>query len=543
MVTPFRRSRAFACSATISLAALLTAPVAGAQDSERQSAATYVAEVAQAQSDVDALRLDIGELQESVNRSFVELRDAQARAEQARRGAHTAAERLAAAQADVDKARAELDQITRSQYRGTATPAVVGTLAGESGHREALERSSFLRQRTLEKREALAALERARTEAANDESVAREAAELAEAAAADAERAEAATRTLFDETSAALEARTAELEAAEATLEEATAQLDAVRGDAATQDAATQNEAPEAESADAEHSPAPAANIAPEVIEQVQERVAEIAPEAEASNEEALSQAVLAAQTVQATESADEATVDQAAEIAAAAALVDESQAPHATFADPYAGAVNGSSISNLSSSRSLPDAGAVSEIVSAFAGGLQTGVAVGQGNASVSDGVSALLPTVQTPETVTESVQKVVQVANTSAVETAIARAQSMVGTPYVWGGGDANGPTSGLNGGSVKGFDCSGLVLYAFAGAGISLPHYTGDQYKRGTPIDPSQAQRGDLLFWGPGGSQHVAIYLGDGMMIEAPRAGQNVSVVPVRWAGMSPNAVRLL
>lgn len=538
MVTPFRRSRAFACSATISLAALLTAPIAGAQDSERQSAAAYVAEVAQAQSDVDALRLGIGELQESVNRSFVELRDAQARAEQARRGAHAAAERLAAAQADVEQARAELDQITRSQYRGTATPAVVGTLAGESGHREALERSSFLRQRTQEKREALDAVERARTEAANDESVAREAAELAEAAAADAERAEATTRALVDETTVALEARTAELAAAEEALQQAEANLEFVRQDEAPQDEAPQ-EAPHDEAPAA----APAADIAPEVIEQVQERVAEIAPEAEAPSEEALSQAVLAAQTVQATGSADEATVDQAAEIAVAAALVGESQAPHATFADPYAGAVNGSSISNLSSSRSLPDAGAVSEIVSAFAGGLQTGVAVGQGNASVSDDVSALLPTVQTPETVTESVQKVVQVANTSAVETAIARAQSMVGTPYVWGGGDANGPTSGLNGGSVKGFDCSGLVLYAFAGAGISLPHYTGDQYKRGTPIDPSQAQRGDLLFWGPGGSQHVAIYLGDGMMIEAPRAGQNVSVVPVRWAGMSPNAVRLL
>ena len=111
------------------------------------------------------------------------------------------------------------------------------------------------------------------------------------------------------------------------------------------------------------------------------------------------------------------------------------------------------------------------------------------------------------------------------------------------MWGGGDANGPTVGLNGGSVKGFDCSGLVQYAFAGAGVSLPHYSGYQYQRGTQIDPSQAERGDLLFWGPGGSQHVAIYLGDGMMIEAPQSGQNVAVAPVRWAGMAPHAVRLL
>ena len=132
---------------------------------------------------------------------------------------------------------------------------------------------------------------------------------------------------------------------------------------------------------------------------------------------------------------------------------------------------------------------------------------------------------------------------ANPSAVETVLARAQEMVGAPYVWGGGDASGPTTGINGGTVEGFDCSGLVLYAFAGAGISLPHYTGYQYQRGTAIDPSQAQRGDLLFWGPNGNQHVAIYLGDGMMVEAPSSSQDVAVNPVRWAGMSPHAVRLL
>lgn len=131
----------------------------------------------------------------------------------------------------------------------------------------------------------------------------------------------------------------------------------------------------------------------------------------------------------------------------------------------------------------------------------------------------------------------------NPSAVEAVIARAQEMVGAPYVWGGGDASGPTTGINGGTVEGFDCSGLVLYAFAGAGISLPHYTGYQYQRGTAIDPSQAQRGDLLFWGPNGNQHVAIYLGDGMMLEAPSSGQDVAVNPVRWTGMSPHAVRLL
>nr|WP_272913553.1 C40 family peptidase [Corynebacterium pilosum] len=83
----------------------------------------------------------------------------------------------------------------------------------------------------------------------------------------------------------------------------------------------------------------------------------------------------------------------------------------------------------------------------------------------------------------------------------------------------------------------------MYAFAGVGISLPHYTGYQYQRGTKIAPSEAQRGDLLFWGPAGNHHVAIYLGDGMMIEAPQSGDVVKKSPVRWSGMSQYAVRLI
>lgn len=136
--------------------------------------------------------------------------------------------------------------------------------------------------------------------------------------------------------------------------------------------------------------------------------------------------------------------------------------------------------------------------------------------------------------------------------VETAIARAQSQIGVPYAWGGGDANGPTAGLRDGGIadangdfanEGFDCSGLVLYAFAGAGVDLPHYTGYQYLRGTPVSHDEMQRGDLIFYGPNGSQHVAIYLGDGMMLEAPASGGHVQETPVRWSGVSPNAVRLI
>lgn len=138
------------------------------------------------------------------------------------------------------------------------------------------------------------------------------------------------------------------------------------------------------------------------------------------------------------------------------------------------------------------------------------------------------------------------------SGIEGVIARAESQIGTPYAWGGGDASGPTQGTRDGGIAdsygdyqlaGFDCSGLVKYAFAGAGVELPHYTGYQYLRGTPVPVSDMKRGDLIFYGADGGSHVALYLGDGMMIEAPGSGDVVKKSPVRWTNLSANAVRLL
>lgn len=557
---------AFACSTTITIASALVTPMAGAQSSgsSEGSVARLASAVADAQSDVDALQLGIGDLQESVNQSFVDLRDAQARAEQARRASSAAAERLAAAEDAVAKARKALEDITRAQYRGSAQSGVVGALAGEDGQKNALDRAGYLRQRSVEKREALEAVERARTEAANEESLAREANQLASASEEDAQRAEERTRELLESRQVELAGRETELAAAQAQLSEAQSQLAEARGGGADAVAASASE--EAEQP-AQLDPE---RVAEEDIERVQRQVEQLAPEAEVPSREEVARALAAAQTAQSgeapqpesaetaepeeTEETEEQTqpqfadevVDQAASIAAATALVGESQAPHATLADPYA------AHGHLSQ-------GDAHEIIGAFVGGFQTGLGLGtQGTTGapaetlahtsssvgdISDTLLALLPEVSTPDTVTEAVQETVPAAGSASVEAVIARAQSMVGTPYVWGGGDANGPTTGVNGGSVSGFDCSGLVLYAYSAAGISLPHYTGYQYQRGTQVDPSEAQRGDLLFWGPGGSQHVAIYLGDGMMIEAPQSGQNVSVVPVRWAGMAPKAVRLL
>jgi peptidoglycan DL-endopeptidase CwlO len=100
---------------------------------------------------------------------------------------------------------------------------------------------------------------------------------------------------------------------------------------------------------------------------------------------------------------------------------------------------------------------------------------------------------------------------------------ALSRVGMPYVWG---AAGPAA---------FDCSGLVQWSFARAGVAMPRVAADQARTGPAVPVSQLQPGDLLFYhfdptAPGYISHVAIYLGKGLMIQAPQPGQHVEVVPV-------------
>lgn len=112
----------------------------------------------------------------------------------------------------------------------------------------------------------------------------------------------------------------------------------------------------------------------------------------------------------------------------------------------------------------------------------------------------------------------------NASAAAIAIAAARSQLGVPYSWGGGNASGPSYGIaQGANTKGFDCSGLTLYAYAQAGISLSHLTWAQMKQGQVVPLSQIQPGDLVFYWGGG--HMALYVGGGQVIHAPQTGDVV------------------
>ncbi len=90
---------------------------------------------------------------------------------------------------------------------------------------------------------------------------------------------------------------------------------------------------------------------------------------------------------------------------------------------------------------------------------------------------------------------------------------AMQYLGTPYVWGGA------------SPGGFDCSGLVMYAYAQVGVSLPHSSYAQYGMGVPVSYDQLQPGDLVFFD--GLGHVGIYIGGGQFIHAPHTGDVVKI----------------
>lgn len=113
--------------------------------------------------------------------------------------------------------------------------------------------------------------------------------------------------------------------------------------------------------------------------------------------------------------------------------------------------------------------------------------------------------------------------------VRTAIGYAVAQLGKPYVWGG---TGPS---------GFDCSGLVMMAYRSAGISLPRTTYEQVYAGQPVyDTGALAPGDLIFTegsdpGPGGAPgHVGMYIGDGLVIDAPYTGRNIELTPLEsWS----------
>ena len=105
-----------------------------------------------------------------------------------------------------------------------------------------------------------------------------------------------------------------------------------------------------------------------------------------------------------------------------------------------------------------------------------------------------------------------------------ALAWAFSELGRPYLWGG---TGPAA---------FDCSGLTQYSWAHAGVAIPRVAADQDSWTVPVPLSQLLPGDLVFFGTTDIHHVGMYIGDGLMINAPHTGDVVRVSPIWWSDLS-------
>lgn len=111
---------------------------------------------------------------------------------------------------------------------------------------------------------------------------------------------------------------------------------------------------------------------------------------------------------------------------------------------------------------------------------------------------------------------------------EQALRFALGKIGTPYVWA---AAGPDA---------FDCSGLVMWAYEQVGIQLAHFTGDQWDEGQHVSRDELRPGDLVFFF--NIDHVGLYIGNGLMVDAPSTGQLVQVQPMEWNSYD-GAVRII
>ncbi|MGV0368033.1 DIP1281 family NlpC/P60 protein [Corynebacterium aurimucosum] len=562
--------------------------------SDSPSIADLAGAIAQIEERIAQAEAEIGIQRETVNRALVDLNDARTKAAQARQGTTTARQELDDAQADVADAQAKLDEVSRSAYRRANTSDAVSHAAGKDARSDMLERQSYLRSQSEKQQAIVSDLEKERTEKANKESQLRKTQQLAEERADKAADAESAAREQLSASEASIEESAAEREDLLSQLSSLHKALNQVKGidvvdssspetgkhvndealspaeEADTQDTVTAAADDSTESTpetDSVAAAGPSASEAKNPTLQSQRS----APSVSAEDMDALSSAASTVANDPNVQELSSTSTASSAEEDATSGGSGSSFDPSGIDAETVAlgiGAVGtvaslvAASQPGHSNSLSQDEIDALvegsSKLFALQGEGASTAEASDSASATsdedtVESEVSGVLDPLDTTDSVTDKASESLGDASREAkIETVISRATSQVGVPYAWGGGDANGPTQGIRDGGVAdshgdynkvGFDCSGLVLYAFAGVGISLPHYTGYQYQKGTKIAPSEMERGDLIFYGPSGNQHVAIYLGDGTMVEAPQSGQNVSITPVRQGGMAPYAVRLI
>ena len=557
---------AVACTASLSVVGGLTPAVAqensdsvlqqldSAMSSGDVSVSKLAGAIANAQAQINELEGQMGYFREEVNRALVDLQDARTLAKQARRGTTTARSELETAQKDIERAQEKLNEISRAAYRRANTSEAVSAAAGEDSRAEMLERQTYLRTRAEEQQAVVDELDEVRTQKANRESELRKAQQLADNREGRAESAEEEARSVLADSKSRIEKISAEYQALLEQQEAAQAVLDDARGTPAA-------DRPRREStsgADAEeNSQRATAQAARPTASNDENKSEEKEAQASAPRSEQASQPIERPST----------QASEPAESGAQTAGADQEEQTEATVSEESGATSSNEELADFTSTVFEEAAAAVAASQPEHTQldapaetdeneqlpAVQDNVETPEEDQELVSSLDGVLEDLDSNSSVTEEASSALaDTSSSDVIEAVIARGESVIGTPYAWGGGNANGPTKGIRDGGIAdsfgdynkvGFDCSGLIIYAFAAAGISLPHYSGSMYNMGTRIDPSEAKRGDLLFYGPGGSNHVAIYLGDGMMLESPQSGSQVKKSPVRYNDLSPYAVRLV
>ena len=459
-----------------------------------------IAALSKSNSDIAALELKMGRLREAVNKALVDFHSAQADATKARTEADQARAALDTTQGQITKAQKVLDDISNIVYRGSSSSAISGVVSKPKAE-DTLDRHTLLRTNADKQRDAMTELDKLRTQQTNEES----------------------SQKAIDDAAAELKQHQAEHAALVASRDAAQKELDTIQAKQKTTTAKATTSAAPTPTTPAKQKSEAKPTEATAIADSIAKIVGSSQPDHTSLNLKPVAENITLTENDVDDEDDDEEenedTQDQA-----------QTQAP----AQSQGGSTNPTQEANKVKDGELTlDMHALSS----------------NGPGSVADLLKKLS---EAGGAGSDQANINLNGDRASKIETVIARAESQLGVPYAWGGGDANGPTLGIRDGGVAdsfgdfekvGFDCSGLTLYAFAGVGIALPHYTGYQYQFGTKVSPQEMQRGDLIFYGANAEDHVAIYLGDGQMIEAPQSGSEVVVSPVRWGGMSPQVVRLL
>lgn len=445
--------------------------------------AALVDRIAQADQRIADLRGDVAAKRQSVNRAVVDLQSARDAATAAAGAIKVSETAVADSDAKIKTAQDSFDKVVRAAYaQGNSAGALVNTLGGNDPG-EAVDRATTLRIVADKQKAALGDLQAAKTRAEASRTAARAAKVQADAATAAAAERKTTAEDSITQTVATLTTQQQEQTTLSAQRELAQRALDQAK--------------------------------------RVEDRAAQ--------------------QKIYAQYVVDEQQTQQIAAPAAPAAQPAAPAAPAAQAAAPAAPAAQAGTVDSadpLAAARTFAQ-GIVGQASSLFSNPF--GAITGQSGGAQQPAAPA-----------SQAVPGVGNMSGAQMIETVIQRGMSVIGVQYAWGGGNAWGATKGVRDGGVAdsfgdfnrvGFDCSGLMAYMYAAVGIALPKYSGYQYTTGNKVPISQLKRGDMVFRGPGGTQHVAMYLGNNQILESPQSGGAVRIAPFDASTFLSQGVRVI